>query len=43
MIGWNLKKCREEGTFPGVNITEIEAVLKAKEKMDTVQFYNIFT
>jgi hypothetical protein len=38
-----LKKCREEGSFPGVNITEIEAILKAKEKMEMVKCKIIFT
>jgi len=36
VVGWNLKKCREEGTFPGFDITEIDVLLKAKETMDKV-------
>ena len=38
-----MKKCREEGIFPGVHITEIEAILRAKELMEKVEFNNILT
>jgi len=34
MAAWNFKKCREEGTFPGFGLTEMDYLMKAKKEMD---------
>ena len=36
MAAWAFKKYRDEGTFPGFGITEMDYLMKAKSHMDSV-------
>ena len=38
MAAWAFKKCREEGSFPGFGLTEMDYLMVAKKEMDKV-FY----